>query len=173
MWLSPGDLEVRIMGAEEVVKYGDPVLNERAKEVTEFNDEIKQLIAHMYDVMVAAEGVGLAANQVGKSIRLFVYDVGEGPHAFINPVILKKSGSQIASEGCLSVPGLHGDVDRANIAVVEGLNENGEKVRITGKGLLARAFQHEIDHLDGILFIDRADPDTLEIDVVDDVEDEE
>lgn len=155
------------MGAEEVVKYGNPVLKERAKEIPEFTEEISQLIEHMYEVMYDAEGVGLAAPQVGKSIRLFTYDVGEGPHAFINPVILKKSGRQVAVEGCLSVPGLNGEVERANVAIVEGINENGEKVKIKGEGLLARCFQHEIDHLDGILFIDRADPDTLEMAGVD------
>ena len=149
------------MSAEEIVRYGDKVLSEPAKEVREINDEIRQIIEHMYEVMHDANGVGLAANQIGIPLKLFVYDVGEGPHAIINPKLTKKSGSQIAIEGCLSIPGLNGEVDRAETVIVEGLDETGEKVKITGEGLLARVFQHETDHLNGTLFIDRADPDSL------------
>jgi peptide deformylase len=149
------------MGAEEIVRYGSKVLTEQTKEVPEVNDEIKELIKHMYEIMDEANGAGLAANQIGLSLRLFVYNVGDGPHALINPKIVKKSGSQIGPEGCLSVPGLWGEVDRANIVTVEGLGENGEKVKITGEGLLARVIQHETDHLDGYLFIDRASSDSL------------
>lgn len=149
------------MGIEEIVRYGNKVLVEPTKEVSEFNDEIKELIKHMYELMAEANGAGLAATQIGLPLRLFVYDDGSGPHALINPKIVKKSGSQTASEGCLSIPGLFGDVDRANIAVITGLDENGEKVKLTGTGFLARIFQHETDHLDGKLFIDRADADSL------------
>jgi len=149
------------MGIEEIVRYGNKILAEPTKDVPEFNDEIKELINRMYEIMEEANGAGLAANQIGLPLRMFVYDDGSGPHALINPKMIRKSGSQVASEGCLSIPGLFGDVERANIAVVEGINENGEKVRLTGEGLLARIFQHEMDHLDGKLFIDRADSKTL------------
>ncbi|MEN6371007.1 MAG: peptide deformylase [Armatimonadota bacterium] len=149
------------MGIEEIVRYGANVLSEPTKEVPEFNDEIKQLIEHMYELLADAKGAGLAANQIGLSLRLFVYDDGSGPHALINPKIIKKSGSQIGSEGCLSIPGLFGDVERANVATVTGMDENGKKVKLTGTGYLARIFQHETDHLDGKLFIDLADADSL------------
>lgn len=150
------------MGIEEIVRYGNKVLSEQTREVTELTDEIRELIPRMYEIMHEANGVGLAANQLGLPLRMFVYDVGEGPHALINPKIVKKSGKQVGVEGCLSIPGLQGDVDRADMVIVTGLDENGEKVRLTGEGLLARVFQHETDHLEGKLFIDRADPDTLE-----------
>lgn len=149
------------MSMEEIVRYGNKALAEPTKDVMEFNDEIKELINRMYKIMEEANGAGLAANQIGLPLRMFVYDDGSGPHAMINPKMIRRTGSQIASEGCLSIPGLFGDVDRANITVVEGINENGEKVKITGEGLLARIFQHEMDHLDGKLFIDRANSKTL------------
>ncbi|MBI2844532.1 MAG: peptide deformylase [Armatimonadetes bacterium] len=149
------------MGVDEIVRYGKKILTEPTGEVPELNEEIRSLIEHMYEVMDQANGVGLAANQIGVPLRLFVYDIGEGPRAMINPKIVKKSGSQVGTEGCLSIPGLHGDVERANTATVEGLDENGNKVKISGEGLLARVFQHEIDHLNGVLFIDRADVATL------------
>ncbi len=150
------------MGAEEIVRYGSKELTEPTREVPEVTGEIKVLIEHMYQVMEEANGAGLSANQIGLPLRLFVYDIGEGPHAVINPKILKCSGSQRGVEGCLSIPGLQGEVERSNICVIEGLDENGEKIKLTGEGLLARVFQHETDHLDGVLFIDRADAKTLE-----------
>lgn len=146
----------------DVVTYGNRVLRDRAQEVEELNDEIRELIEQMYRVMADSNGLGLAGPQVGVSKRIFTYDVGEGPHALINPVILKRSGEEIGTEGCLSIPGLQGEVPRAERIVVSGLDENGNKVRIKAQGLMARVFQHEIDHLDGTMFIDRADPDTLE-----------
>lgn len=150
------------MGAEEIVRYGSKVLSEPTQEVTELTDEIRELIPKMYEIMHESNGVGLAANQIGVPLRMFVYDVGDGPHAMINPKITKKSGKQSAIEGCLSIPGLQGEVQRAETVTISGLNENGEKVRMVGEGLLARVFQHETDHLDGTLFIDRADSDSLE-----------
>lgn len=149
------------MSTEEIVRYGSKVLAEPTKEVTEVNDEIKDIIKHMYQVMADSNGVGLSANQIGLPFRMFVYDIGEGPHAVINPKIVKKAGKQLGPEGCLSIPGLYGDVERANIVVIEGLDEEGNPVKLTGEGLLARVFQHETDHLDGKLFIDRADPNSL------------
>ncbi len=150
------------MGCEEIVAYGSSVLRERAQEVPEFDEEIKALIEHMYVVLEESRGLGLAAPQIGVSKRLFVYDLGEGKHAVINPVLSKRGGEQIGIEGCLSIPGLQGDVARDERLTLTGLDENGEKIKIRAEGLMARLFQHETDHLDGTLFIDRADPETLE-----------
>ena len=116
----------------------------------------------MYQAMVDYRGLGLAAPQIGVAKRIFVYDVGEGPHALVNPKIVSTRGEEWGVEGCLSVPGLQGEVPRAAAITVTGINENGEKVKIKADGMLARVFQHEMDHLDGTLFIDKADPETLE-----------
>lgn len=151
-----------VVSADEIVKYGDEVLRNPTKLVDEINGEVKDLIQHMYEVMHENNGVGLSANQIGVSKRLFVYDVGEGPKAVINPKLEERAGEQLGYEGCLSVPGLQGEVPRSDTVVVEGLDEDGNPVRITAEGFLARVFQHEIDHLDGFFFIDRADPDSLE-----------
>ncbi len=115
----------------------------------------------MLETMYAAEGVGLAAPQVGVSKRLFVMDAGDseaGPRAVVNPVVIERSGSERADEGCLSLPGLFGAVDRSVHIVVEGKDLDGEPIRIEASDLLARCIQHEIDHVDGILFIDRLSP---------------
>lgn len=150
------------METSMIVRYGDPVLRTRAEEVEEFNDEIRAIIERMYVVMAEARGLGLAGPQIGLSKRIFTYDVGEGPHALINPKIIKSSGEDIGVEGCLSIPGLQGDVARAERVTIAGIDENGEKVKIRAEGMLARVFQHEFDHLNGTMFIDKADPDTLE-----------
>lgn len=160
------------MEANEIVRYGNPILRQRAEEI-EFNDDIKALIERMYVVMAEARGYGLAGPQIGLSQRIFTYDIGEGPHALINPKIVKASGEEVGVEGCLSIPGLQGDVTRPNKVVVSGIDENGEKVKIKAEGLLARVFQHEIDHLDGTVFVDKADPDTLETVPQDEGEEEE
>lgn len=149
------------MGAEEIVRYGNKVLVEPTKEVPELNDEVRELIERMYGIMHEGNGVGLAANQMGVPLRIFVYNVGDGDHALVNPKIVKKSGKQTGEEGCLSIPGLQGEVQRANVVTITGIDETGEKVKLTGEGLLARVFQHETDHLDGVLFIDRADSKSL------------
>lgn len=149
------------MPSEEIVKYGEAILRNPTEEVTEVNDDIRKLIDHMVEVLYEASGVGLAANQIGIPKRIFVYDVGEGPGVVINPKITKRSGEQIGAEGCLSIPGLQGDVTRANVVTIEGLDREGNRIKLKGEGLLARVFQHETDHLDGYLFIDKADPDTL------------
>jgi len=151
------------MNTDEIVTYGDGVLRARAEEVTEFNEEVKALIEHMFEVMAANHGLGLAAPQIGVSKRVFVYDVGDGRHALVNPRLTKTAGEQVEVEGCLSIPGLQGQVPRYERVTVTGINEEGRKVKIRAEGLLARVFQHEMDHLDGTLFVDRADPDTLEI----------
>ena len=149
------------MSENLVVRYGDPVLRQRTEDV-EFTDEIKRLIGRMYVVMAEANGLGLAAPQIGISKRVFTDDMGDGPHAIVNGQITRRSGEETSVEGCLSIPGLQGDVARAERVTLTGLDENGKQVTIKAEGLLARVFQHETDHLDGKLFIDRADPDTLE-----------
>jgi peptide deformylase len=137
-------------------KIGDPVLRAKAKEVTKIDDTIRELVKDMYETMYDAPGVGLAAPQIGVSARIVVIDVDDKPITLINPVIIAKRGSQIGEEGCLSVPNEHHDVERYNYVKVRALNEKGRQYEIEGEELLARAFQHEIDHLDGILFIDKA-----------------
>ncbi|MDH7601591.1 MAG: peptide deformylase [Armatimonadota bacterium] len=151
------------MAEREIVKYGENVLKQRAEEVERFDDSVRALIEEMYQVMEENHGLGLAAPQIGVPKRVFVYDSEDGPHALINPRLIKGSGEQISVEGCLSIPGLQGEVKRYETVTVEGLNENGKKVRIRAQGLLARVFQHEMDHLDGTLFVDKADPDTLQL----------
>jgi peptide deformylase len=141
---------------------GDPILRERAAEVTGTGAELRALIDDMFDTMYAEEGVGLAAPQVGVASRVIVIDPREPdvtPFALINPVI-HSHGDVLArdEEGCLSMPGLRELVDRPASVSVAGLDRNGEPIRIEAEGLLARILQHEIDHLDGVLFIDRVSP---------------
>ncbi len=143
----------------KILKYGEPVLERTAEPVTNFGTpELAQLIADMWDSMYSVRGVGLAAPQIGVSKRLSVIDVGvdsDTPKKFVilNPEILSKEGAQTAEEGCLSIPGFHELVTRANKVKVRAQNEAGESIELEGEELLARAFQHEIDHLNGILFI--------------------
>lgn len=146
-------LDVRLLG--------DPVLRQRAVEVEEIDDEVRQLAQQMFETMYTEEGVGLAAPQVGVSKRLFVMDIqedGAEPQAVVNPVIMEHSGSERGEEGCLSLPGLIGAVERPAHIVMEGLDLDGGPLRLEASGLLARCIQHEIDHLDGILFIDHLSP---------------
>lgn len=145
----------------DIVRYGNEILRKPAKTVTEFNSDIRRLIERMYEIMKNHNGLGLAANQIGVDLQIFTYDVGEGPHAVINPKIIRSKGEDISVEGCLSIPGIQGDVPRAEEVTIKGLDEDGKPIRIKAKGLLARVFQHETDHLNGYLFIDRADPETL------------
>jgi len=161
------------MKPAEIVTYGTDLLRQTSEEIAEFDEETKSLLETMYEAMVKYGGLGLAAPQIGISKRVFVYDVGEGQHALINPKIVKRSGEEYSIEGCLSIPGLQGEVPRAYRVTVAGIDENGNKVRIKAEGLLARVFQHEIDHLDGMMFVDRADPATLETIPVDGEADEE
>lgn len=135
---------------------GDPVLRQKAKPVPKVTKRIAKLLKDMEETMYAADGVGLAAPQIGVSERLIVVDAGEGPIHLVNPVLEKGEGSDIDREGCLSIPGVHGYVERYARVVVTGLDAKGRPTRIDATGLLARALQHEIDHLDGILFIDKA-----------------
>ena len=143
------------MAYREVRKKDDDVLTKVCKEVKNFDKKLDILLDDMYDTMKKCEGVGLAAPQVGILKRVCVIDVGEGKIEFINPVITKTSGSQIGSEGCLSVPGVYGDVERPEFVTVKALDRHGKEFEISGEGLLARAMCHEIDHLDGHLFLEK------------------
>lgn len=143
--------------------YGkDDVLRKESKPVEKIDERILQLLDDMAETMRHADGVGLAAPQVGILRRVVVIDVGEGLIELINPEIIETSGQQQGAEGCLSIPGVRGEVIRPEKVRVKALNRKGEPIEITGTGLLARALCHEIDHLDGILFIDKVVPGTLE-----------
>ena len=151
------------MAIRQIREIGDPLLRKKSRPFEVGDDKAKQLLEDLYDTLrVTNDGVGLAAPQVGVLRRAIVVDLSmeednpQGPFKLINPVIVKKSGEQVCREGCLSIPGKLGDVTRPNKVTVEALNENGEKVKIKAEGLLAVVLCHEIDHLDGILFIDRA-----------------
>ncbi|MGI5893651.1 MAG: peptide deformylase [Candidatus Merdivicinus sp.] len=142
------------MALRKIVTGEDPILRKKSREVTEFDQKLATLLGDMAETMYQHEGVGLAAVQVGILKRVVVIDVGEGLLELINPVIIKTRGSQEDSEGCLSFPNEFGIVERPNEVTVKAQNRDGEEVEYTGTGLLARAFCHEIDHLDGIVFKD-------------------
>lgn len=133
----------------------DEILRKKSKVVDGVNDRVKTLIKDMIETMYQANGVGLAAPQVGILKRVAVVDVGEGVHVFVNPEILEYSGSCVDFEGCLSLPGRQGEVDRPTKIKVKALNENGEEFVLEAEDFLARAICHEVDHLDGVLFIDK------------------
>ncbi len=140
----------------------NPVLRRRAPRVGKVDDLIRRLMDDMMETMIAAPGVGLAAPQVDVSLRVITIKVDNQSLDLANPEIVKQDGEQTGYEGCLSVPGMVGEVTRAEKVVCRAMNRHGRQVRIKGSGLLARAIQHEIDHLDGILFTDRlTDPSTL------------
>ena len=150
------------MEVKDILLYGEDVLRRRAEPVDPSDAELQPLVDHMIRVMQDANGLGLAANQIGVPKQVIVYHTPEGSQALLNPKIVRRKGWEIEVEGCLSVPGLQGEVRRAASVTVEGLDLEGNTVRITAEGLLARVFQHELDHLNGSLFIDHADPGTLE-----------
>lgn len=140
------------MAIRKIRTEGDPVLEKKCRPVEEMTPRIHQLIYDMFDTMYEAFGVGLAAPQVGILKRIVVIDIGDDPIVLINPVIVESSGEQTGDEGCLSIPGMAGVVTRPNYVKVRALNENMEEVELEGTDLLARAFCHEIDHLDGIMY---------------------
>ncbi len=151
------------MRHQAIVKLGDPVLRQVAKPVARISAETRQLVERMSVVMREAHGLGLAAPQVGASTRIIIYDTGEGLKVLINPVIVSHKGEQLDPlEGCLSIPGLQGQVNRYQEIRVRGFDRQNKPVTLRATELEARVIQHEIDHLDGVLFIDRADPETLE-----------
>ena len=144
-------LDIRVLG--------DPVLRKPTKPVTEITDELRKLIADMFETMYAAEGIGLAAPQVGRTERLAVVDVDGAKFTLINPAIVTRDGAtEKAEEGCLSIPDIYGDVERPGTVTIRATDENGKEYEATGTELLGRCFQHEIDHLDGKLFIDYLSP---------------
>jgi peptide deformylase len=143
-----------------ILRYGDPVLQARAKPVDSFDEELHRLLRDMTETMYAAPGIGLAAPQIGVPLRVFVVDVTVGKNTgelyeLMNPEIDACEGIQMEEEGCLSLPGFNATVVRPTRCVVRGLDRDGRERIIEGKGLLARALQHEMDHLDGALFVDR------------------
>lgn len=140
------------MAIRNIRELGDPVLTKRCKEVKEMTERTRELIQDMFETMYEAEGVGLAAPQVGILKRLCVIDTGEDPIVLINPRVVETSGEQTGQEGCLSVPGKSGVVTRPNYAKVVALNEDMEPIEVEGTELLARALLHELDHLDGHMY---------------------
>jgi peptide deformylase len=148
------------MAAFAIRTYGDPVLRQRASEVTDIDAGLRRLVEDMIDTMYAAVGVAVAAPQVGVEKRLFVYDINDdkGPRTLINPVIEELDGEWTYDEGCLSVPGLYFTIRRPKDALVRGLDLDGNEVRIEASTLEARMFQHEIEHLDGHLILERISP---------------
>lgn len=145
------------MAIREIRKEPDDILYKKSREITAFDERLFTLLDDMADTMYEADGVGLAAVQVGVLKRACVIDVGDGLIELINPVIIEESGKQSGTEGCLSFPGTWGIVTRPNFVTVEAFDREGNKVRFSGEGLLARAFCHEIEHLDGNTFVQWAE----------------
>lgn len=150
------------MAIRSIREIGDDLLRKKSRKVEVIDEKVLQLIDDMYETLKQTDdGVGIAAPQVGVLKRVVIVDLSEedgpGPYKLINPVIVKQSGEQICREGCLSVPGKLGDVVRPKKVTVEALNEKGEKIVIKAEDILAVVLSHEIDHLNGILFVDRAD----------------
>ena len=149
------------MAILDVLSFPDERLRTVAKPVEEVNDEIKQLVSDMFETMKDENGIGLAATQVNRHVQVVVMDVSEDrnePRVFINPEIIRKDGSTISEEGCLSVPGNYAKVERAESITVKALDQNGESFELDAEGLLAICIQHELDHLKGKLFIDYLSP---------------
>ena len=137
---------------------GSPVLRERSADVAQVDDRVRAFIANLFETMDAEQGAGLAANQVGVAERIAVVDANGDRFAMVNPRIVESTGAQTGEEGCLSIPDVFADVTRAERVVIEALDEQGQPYRREATGLAARAIQHEIDHLDGVLFIDKLGP---------------
>ena len=152
------------MAIRRILREGDETLRKISRPITEIDQRLKTLLDDMADTMYAADGVGLAAPQVGILRRVVVIDVGEGLLELINPEIVEVEGSCVDVEGCLSVPGRRATVERPERAVVQAINRKGQLIEVEGTGLLARALCHELDHLDGILYVDK---------IIEDVTDEE
>jgi peptide deformylase len=140
--------------------FGDPVLKQRAAEVTDLDGKLAKLAQDMIDTMYGAPGAGLAAPQVGVQKRIFVYDAGEGARVIVNPAIVESDGEWTYEEGCLSVPGLYWHITRPKVVHLTGFDLEGNEVSIEADEFEARVFQHEMDHLNGTLLIERLDPDT-------------
>ncbi len=144
------------MAIRNIVKYGDDVLRKKCRTQLSFDEHLHQVLDDMAETMYAAEGVGLAAPQVGILRRFCIVDIGDGLLELVNPVLVSSSGEQCGQEGCLSIPGKYAEVKRPMTVTVRAQNRLGETFEITASELKARAILHEMDHLDGILYIDRA-----------------
>ncbi|BAS27436.1 peptide deformylase [Limnochorda pilosa] len=144
------------MAVRPIRLYPDAVLRRRGRTVERVTKRLARLAHDMAETMYQANGIGLAAPQVGEAVRLMVVDVGEGLTTFINPTVLERAGTDVDVEGCLSIPGITGYVERPAQVTVEALDLEGRPFRVQAEGLYARAIQHEIDHLNGVLFVDRA-----------------
>lgn len=151
------------MAIQPIRLFGDPILATRAKEVDNFDKEIRQLVKDLTDTMLDAPGAGLAAPQIGVSLRVFTWSIDDEVGHLINPVLSLGEEEQDGDEGCLSIPGLTYPCKRAFTVVADGFTMHGEPVRLVGEELLARIFQHETDHLNGILFVDRLDSETRKL----------
>ena len=144
------------MALRNIVLEGDPILRKRAREVTEINDHVRMILDDMLETMRVHEGIGIAAPQVGVLRRMFIVEMEDRVYELINPEILETEGAVEEEEACLSLPGMAGLVERPSYVKIAGQNRDGERVEYEGEGLLAKAFCHEYDHLDGILYSDRA-----------------
>ena len=160
------------MAIRQVREKDDEILHKKCKVVTKFDEKLAILLDDMYDTMQDRDGVGLAAPQVGILKRVVVIDVGEGKIELINPEIIEEEGCQIGNEGCLSVPGVFGEVERPNRVTVKAQDRNGNEFTITGEELLARAFCHEIDHLDGHLYVEKVEGELHDVTYEDEEEEE-
>ncbi len=145
------------MSAFDVRTYGDPVLKQLAQDVDHVDGALVQLVDDMVETMYEAEGAGLAAPQIGVQKRLFVYDIGDGPEVIINPTIVESDGEWYYDEGCLSIPGLRLGILRPERVLIEGWNLDGKQLSLEADEFLGRVFQHEVDHLDGVLMVERLD----------------
>ena len=141
--------------------YGDPVLKQKTQSVSNIDGAIRKLCDDMIEVMHKAPGVGLAANQIGIAKKIFVFDIGEGPRVVLNPEITDSSGEWTYEEGCLSVPGLFWPIVRPKVVHLEGIDLDGNAISVDGDELLGRVFQHEVDHLNGVLLVERLDEEQL------------
>jgi peptide deformylase len=146
---------------DEILRYGHSILRRKAAPVSKTDSAVTDIADRLTTCLERAGGLGLAAPQIGSGLCVIAYDIGEGCDIIINPRIEESDGLAAGVEGCLSLPRLYGDVPRAERVIVKGLNRRGRPVTIEAQDLLARVLQHEIDHLDGILFVDRIDPETL------------
>lgn len=158
------------MAIRNVRTMGDDILRKKCREITEVTPKIQELIEDMYDTLYEMEGVGLAGPQVGVLKRIVVIDVDGTPYTMINPRIIESSGSQTGGEGCLSVPGKAGEVTRPNYVKAEAWNEKMERYEVEGSELLARAICHELDHLDGILYVDKVEGAIYDVEAEEDEE---
>src|SRR5450755_572794 len=170
-----GKQETEVMANHKIITTENPILRRKAKKIHHFDPSIQKLMNEMFEIMHEANGVGLAAPQIAQSIRVFVAEFEEHKIAVFNPEIVKAEGEELGPEGCLSIPGYVGEnIRRASKVLVKGQDVRGKPIRVPGEGWFARILQHEIDHLDGVLFIDRLDrPEDLREVGEDEIEEEE